>query len=409
MRTCTYLLPLLCLVAPAALAQANFKPGYIVRTLGDTVRGEVDARSEQRNRILCRFRLTKEGTISEYQPAQLRGYGYSGGSQYQSRSLPGNPSQKAFVQVIVLGRVSIYKTVQVDDRDLYYAAKTSDSTLYSLIQRDTVMMVRSNATASEVKAAVRSYPFRSQLASLMADCPQVQPTIATMELREQKLVQVANSYNKCVGDVAPAIKTSPKNKPSFSLLVGALQSHVELADNDQTIKLKADPAVILGMGIGLRPRMLHYKVSILLQALYSKQAYYEAYSAYGEGIFTGVLVNKEAKVNFTSIRVPAQIRYTILQGGIRPYVQAGVTVAYHTQAEAQVATETRLGTSTRQIALRSAGFGPTAGLGVSIPVFKTHSLQLEARAEWLDGSSEATRGLSGAQSVALTAGYTFGQ
>lgn len=159
----------------------------------------------------------------------------------------------------------------------------------------------------------------------------------------------------------------------------------------------------------MKPRMLHYKISILLQALYAKQTYQKAYRAYGEGLFAGTLVDKEAQVNFTSIRVPVQVRYTILQGRIRPYVQAGFTVAYHPQADAQVVTDQpRFGASTRQIELRSAGSGPTAGIGVSVPVVKNHSLQLEARAEWLDGSSKATRGLSGARSVALTAGYTFG-
>lgn len=172
------------------------------------------------------FAQPKRRQVYEYQPAQLKAYGYSDGKNYQSRSLPGSPSQKAFVQVVVLGRVSVYRTVQADDRDLYYAAKASDSALYALIQRDTVMMVRSNATVGEVKTTVRSYPFRSQLARLMADCPQVQPLISSMELREQKLIQVATAYGKCVGEAAPAAKAQSKNRSSFSLIAGVLQARV---------------------------------------------------------------------------------------------------------------------------------------------------------------------------------------
>ena len=391
MRTLTYLVPFLCLAAPAALAQSNFKPGYIVKTSGDTLRGEVDARSEQRNRILCRFRPGKEGAVSEYQPAQLQAYGYSDGKNYQSRSLPIVPPQRGFLQVVASGRVSIYRTVQADDRDLYYAAKSSDSTLRPLIQRDTAMMVYSTAAGREVKTMVRSYPFRSQLAMLMADCPRVQPLLSSMELREQKLVQVAANYNVCVGDAVPPPNLLSKNKPSFTLLAGALQSGIVLADNDQDIRLKADPELMLGMGLGVKSRFLHYKLSVLLQALYVKQKYYKAYQANGEGLFSNELVKKEALVNFTSIRVPLQLRYTILQGRIRPYVQAGFIAAYHTKADARVTSELpRFGTTTtRQIELRSVGVGPVAGVGLSVPAGKTHSLQLEMRAEWLDGASQA--------------------
>lgn len=391
------------------MAQSNFKPGYIIQTSGDTLRGEIDARNEQRNRQLCRFRPDKNGVISEYLPEQLQGYGYSG-KTYQTRSLPNALTQKAFLQLLVPGQVLLYRTVQPDDQEIYYASKGLSDFLRPLVQRDSTTMSYSKAVGREVKTMVRFYPFRNQLALLMTDCPRVQPTIANMELHEHKLLQVVADYNACASGTSQPVKPARKSTVAFSVLAGGLQSQLTLIDNDQSIALKADRQAAFGAGLELKSSFLHYKLSATLQALYVKQAYYKHFEGNGEGIFSTDKVQKDAYANFSSIRVPVLLRYTILQGAVRPYVEGGFAVAFHNQANARV--ETTLPrfntTSTKQISLRGSGAGPVVGTGVSFPTGKVGSVQLGIRSEWLDGSSEASKILSGAHSVALLAGYTFG-
>ncbi|UOG73922.1 hypothetical protein MTX78_17590 [Hymenobacter tibetensis] len=393
----------------AAVAQTNFRPGYVLQLSGDTLRGEVDARNEQRNRQLCRFRSEKNGVVSEYQPEQVRGYGV-GDKNYQSRSIPGASTSKVFLQLLVPGNVSLYRTVLSDDREAYYASKESDPSLRPLIQSDSVMMKYSASAGGEVKTMVRSYPFRSQLALLMADCPRVQPSIATMELREQKLLQVVADYNVCATGSAQVAKPTRSSTVAFSVLAGGLQSNLTLLDNGQSIALEAGRQAVFGAGLELKSGFLHYKLSAVFQALYVKQPYYKHYESNGEGIFSADRVQKDAYVNFTSIRVPLLLRYTILQGAVRPYLQAGAIGVLHSESHARIETMLpRFNTTTvRDIELRKYGIGPSVGAGLSFPTGKVGSVQVEIRAEWLDSSSQASQVLSGASSVALVAGYTFG-
>ena len=59
-------------------AQAIFRAGYVLPLNADTLKGEVDARGDQRNARLARFRPAG-GTVTEYTPGQLRAYGIRGG------------------------------------------------------------------------------------------------------------------------------------------------------------------------------------------------------------------------------------------------------------------------------------------------------------------------------------------
>ncbi|QNH63201.1 outer membrane beta-barrel protein [Hymenobacter sediminicola] len=411
MRTFLRLLPALCLVAPAALAQSNFKPGYILQPSGDTLRGEVDYRSEQRNRKLCRFRPASTTTVTEYQPEQLQGYGFSGGRNYQSRQLPGATAEKAFLQVLALGNASLYLTVQADDREAYYAGRQNTGPLQLLVQRDTTIMAYNQSVGRETKTMQRLYPFRSKLAALMSDCPKVQASIVNMELREQKLLQLFSDYNTCAGGSVQYSVPETRTKVGVSVLGGSYQSTLTQRYDETETELKAARSSIFGVGLVVQPGFFHHKLSAVVQALYVKQEYEKTYQGLvSGGLLGGQMAQRHTVVNITSIRLPLLVRYTFLQGGVRPYLQAGLVGTLQTQTDARVETEVpRFGTDTREIEMRTTGFGGLLGAGISIPTGNVGSLQLEARAEWFDGSSQATKILSGARGLGLLAGYTFGK
>ncbi|MBD2714747.1 hypothetical protein KBK19_06855 [Microvirga sp. STR05] len=412
MRTFICLLSALCLTAPAALAQSNFKPGYILPPTGDTLRGEVDYRSEQRNRKLCRFRPASSGTVTEYQPNQLQGFGYSGGTSYQSRELPGAPAEKVFLQVLALGNASLYRTVQADDREVYYAGRETTGPLQLLVQRDTTMMVYSKAVGREINTLERSYPFRSKLAMLMADCPKVQASIVNMELKEQRLLKLFSEYNACAGGSAPQyVVAERRTKINFLVLGGIYQSKLTMRYDFSDTELKAARSSIFGGGLIVHPSFFHHKLSAALEALYVKQTYEKTYQGLvTSGLLTGQMVPRYAVVNLTSIRLPLLMRYTILQGGVRPYIQAGAVVSFQTQGDARLETEIpRFGTDRREFSVRTTFFGGLLGAGISIPTGSVGSMQLEARAELYDGTSESVETLSGVRGISLLAGYTFGK
>ncbi|SHK59884.1 Outer membrane protein beta-barrel domain-containing protein [Hymenobacter psychrotolerans DSM 18569] len=400
----------MCLVAPAALAQSNFKPGYILPPSGDTLRGEVDYRSEQRNRKLCRFRPAGAAAVTEYQPEQLLGFGYSGGRSYQSRQLPGATAEKAFLQVLALGKASLYLTVRADDREAYYAGPATTGPLELLVQRDTSIVVYNKAIGREINTLERSYPFRSKLALLMSDCPKVQASIVSMELKEQKLLKLFSEYNACVGGSTPQyVVAERKAKVRFSVLGGVYQSEMKVTENDKKLPLEAAWQPTFGVGIVVNPGFFHHKLSAGLQALYVKQSFKNSYTVPSPASSTG-LEQKDVRVDFSMVQLPLLLRYTFLEGPVRPYLQAGFQIGAVFQKKAEVVTTRQLfGSSTREIEMRTMITAPVVAAGISLPTGSVGSVQLEARMGWQDSYSQATQALTSAKGLSLLAGYTFGK
>jgi len=60
-----FLLPLI------SLAQSNYKPGYVVTTKGDTLRGFIDQRSWDTNPEYIRFKASKDGETQKFTPEEI--------------------------------------------------------------------------------------------------------------------------------------------------------------------------------------------------------------------------------------------------------------------------------------------------------------------------------------------------
>ena len=102
-------------------AQVNPKPGYIVTTKGDTIRGTIDYRSDWQNATVCRFQKDGEAVYHEYKPEDLKSYRIdNGGAYYVSLSLPMEGKyQQLFALYILEGGVDLYFVRK--GWDYYYA------------------------------------------------------------------------------------------------------------------------------------------------------------------------------------------------------------------------------------------------------------------------------------------------
>ncbi|UOQ72714.1 outer membrane beta-barrel protein [Hymenobacter cellulosilyticus] len=387
----------------AVLAQANFRPGYIVSLAGDTARGTVDYRGEERNALLCRFKTTADAVVAEYQPGQIRGYGFTNGRDLQSWALPGAGSKAVFVQTLVLGKASLYHSVNEHGKDVYYAGGNSAAALEALIQQDTIQSVYDQQQRRTTTMQQRTYPFRSVLWRIMADCPSVQTTVARLELKEGPLVKTFSAYNTCVmGSQQQYVAKQQTSKTHFMVLGGVKQATISYGNHTDK-KLESGFGPSLGIGIMFQPGRFNPRFLLHLQALYQKQEYQQEFNNGDE------LVH----VNLTSIQVPLFLRYTLPTKKVQPYVQAGVLSAINPRREAaRESGPSRPGLNAYSaIDVRSYNLGLMGGAGLSMGLGKG-SMQLEVRTERLDGTSEVITGdhtLAGAQGFSLLLGYTFGQ
>lgn len=383
-----------------SVAQSDFRPGYIVQPSGDTLRGEVDYRGEQRNTRLCSFRATAAAPATDYQPEQLRGYGFAADKHYQTRQLAGNPPVAVFAQTLVGGKVSLFRLTNTDGKEVYYAGTAPAEPLRLLQQRDTVV-------SQNVRQRV--YPFRNVLRGLMLDCPAVQAPLARTELVESQLVKVFTTYNACVGAAPQYVVAKQPSRLNLGVLVGVHQaSMVLLTYGNQKLSSSFKPT--LGLGLAWAPNSFSSKLSLHLQALYVRQEFDKQYQSPGEGIFSGENVQRSVRVHVSSVRVPGMLRYTLPKGRVRPYVQAGVMYALNYDRQgSQSWVAPRIGSvATQEIELTNYSLGFLAGAGVSVPFGTAGALQVEVRADKMDDLSQTERTLGSARGLSVLAGYTFG-
>jgi hypothetical protein len=94
-----------------SLAQADFRPGFIVNNAGDTLRGWIDYRSGGKNFRICSFKKEEGREPVDYSPADIRGYGFANDKRHLSRMVetPGKVKETVFLEILVSGKATLYK------------------------------------------------------------------------------------------------------------------------------------------------------------------------------------------------------------------------------------------------------------------------------------------------------------
>ena len=77
------ILSILCAIsATMAMAQANPKSGYIITNNGDTIRGIIDFRTNERLSTQCDFWANGETEGKNYKPGEIEGFRFDDNGKY---------------------------------------------------------------------------------------------------------------------------------------------------------------------------------------------------------------------------------------------------------------------------------------------------------------------------------------
>lgn len=170
-------------------ARTDFRPGFIVKTEGDTIFGEIDYyKSNQNLSESCRFRESPMDYVMVYFPDEVKTIRFDDGPCYVTSTSDGNTF---FMQKLVEGRVRLY-CVEYDDSTNFYLNKGGMSlTRIPYSEEYTTLDGRDYLHKSQKHLGLYSY--------FMSDAPEIQPRIATMGKPEKKsLIGLVTSYNNMV-------------------------------------------------------------------------------------------------------------------------------------------------------------------------------------------------------------------
>jgi hypothetical protein len=373
-----------------AIAQTNFRPGYVLPLSGDTLRGEVDSRGAQRNARLARFRSAPGAAITEYKPQQLRGYGFTGDRVYQTEVVlladstqhqtlldPTASAVKrtSFLEIIEQGAASLLYLRDDNSNDHYYLRMLGQP-VQELIQ--TTRQVVENGVTYQRK----SDEFRRTLAAATQQCLPLQASINGLRYSQTDLARLIRRYNECIGGPSVSVASATrKNHVQLGVMVGGERSQLTLRDYNITAKATSSVGPVVGLAASLRLAGVSPTISARVEALYEKQSY-----ATEAKTSTGIV--RTYRVKLESIRLPLTIRYTYPRGAIRPFLYAGFEFNFFLDNTNEI--KGTYGWFPWIEKPRSLEQGIVGGLGLTTARANGHDIAVDLRYERSDGFSDVS-------------------
>lgn len=396
--TLYYIFLVLLTLSSPAWGQGTYRPGYVVKLNGDTIRGELQVRGAIRSAQLCRFRATATATATDYQPTQLRAYGLDEMAAYQAQFVPRRGSEVGnvlFVRALVLGRANLYVYQSKEDEARYYLGMGTDS--LQELRQYRVQKTVDNQVYDEEQS-----PFRMVLSKAFRDCPSVQYLLPQLPLANNDLTKLVTRYNECLGGSATTQARMPRQRTRLGVgLAGGLDATKVNFSSVLTRVRDGSFTAISPMGgffVDLTSPAFNRNLALRLDVLYEKIHYADTYVA--RNVST---VEERAQTSFdvSYLKLPLQVRYHFNTGRFRPFLQAGGGLNFLLAHEAKLQTEYTSASGNPVVVDYGSGFNGLfanidysllVGAGLATPGVAGHAISLEVRGE--RGSGFLAEGVS---------------
>ncbi len=168
-------------------AQTDFRPGYIIKTLGDTAFGQIDYRGDLLMSSVCSFEGS-DNILNEYSPNDITAFRFTDSKYFVSREID---QKKVFLEYLIRGRVNIYY-LRNESGDHYYLDKEGVE-LTEIPYEEGITEVDGKQMYFETKTHI------GILFYIMQDAPVIQKRIETIKKPEHhNLIKLAEEYHNTV-------------------------------------------------------------------------------------------------------------------------------------------------------------------------------------------------------------------
>lgn len=280
-------------------AQTDFRPGYVISTVGDTLFGEISYRGDLLMGQECKFRHSELDEAIVYFPGDISAFRFIGSKYFVSRKVD---NTVAFLEFLINGEVNMYY-LRDKSGDRYFL----DKERISIVEIPYIKEIREKDG--------KSYEYESKdhvgiLKYYLREAPVLQAEIIDMSKPgHQNLIKLAENYHEAVCDDGKTCIIYEKKLPILKLnleLVGRAMKYrkrgfFEYSDLGQ---LNKDFYGQFGIYI-------HFWAPRSNEKLYFK---------------TGLSLVKLLSVNETVsyVVIPAHLEYIYPKGRIRPRASYGI-------------------------------------------------------------------------------------
>ncbi|MFZ4412472.1 MAG: hypothetical protein ACOYOV_05250 [Bacteroidales bacterium] len=274
-------------------AQTDFRPGYILKSNGDTFAGVIDYRGDALMGTACRFKAINDTVETTYSPDDIAGYRFKESKYFVSKEFNG---KRFFLEFLVKGKIDIFYHKN-DKGDHYYLAKDS-AILIEIPPYETEIKEKDG-----IKYLHVSKKYMGMLMYYMQDAPGFQERIASMgNLEHKTLIKLAKDYHsKVCSDRACIVyeKKIPPLKVDLEI-VGGLINFYKL--NGYVDNNYFQTGIITHFCLPRLSEKLFVRTGVLFSTLESDQG--------KESLF----------------KIPLQLEYVYPKGIIRPRLAYGINI-----------------------------------------------------------------------------------
>jgi len=285
-------------------AQSNFKPGYVIKSEGDTLFGEIDYRGNQRMGEICTFRSNHKATVEHFAANEIEGYRLIDSKYYISRKLN---DKKVFLEFLIKGRLNMY----------YYRNKTGDHFYFDkegVPLTELPYMDKAVEDENGLKYE-KTNKYVGLLSYYLNDAPGLIPEINRIKAPDhQNLIELATNYHKAVCDGDKCIiyeKKLPAFKINLEIAGGVVKG---LYDGNDTQTTKFQGGLLAYVWIPGISENLYIRVGFMYTT-----CQYIVYDYQG-------LLHTFHNADGSVYKIPLHLEYIFPRGIIRPKISAGLDI-----------------------------------------------------------------------------------
>ena len=380
------LLGLLTLFATATIAQTNPQPGYIITNNGDTVRGNIDFRTNESLSKQCVFWASGGNVSTTYKPGDIEGFRFDNNGKYfvtRRLSLFGDP-QLYFAEFMVQGKMNLYCVAY--DRDEYFFFEREDGEMAQLTNR---AFLSSSTLQDEKDKLEEKKEQYGKVKILLQDSWKAAAEMTGSDMTRKQLVKVVRDYHNdvCTDGSSCVVyeynEKTDRSKTHFKAFAGfAYYASERTVNQDLPDESYHGGAFEFGIGVETEIDRVMKGGSMEIGISYTPKTKFEHDVVVRGGVEPSHTVYERSRVTAT-----IGIVKRFGKGRIQPLVRGGGYYVLHLGNK-----EYRYYTSKKIVDLEwenTAFFGVYLGAGVQMPVGK-HYARLHA--DWYKSMEKSSTG-----------------
>jgi hypothetical protein len=295
-----------------AYGQKDYKSGYVITAIQDTIYGLINLKSNYQNCRFCEFLKKGETKSVVYKPEDIKAYRIEDNNFYVSKEIElDSTKKKVFLEFLVHGIANLYYFKEQGSSDFFIESKGNMTRL----SNDEKIILGADGN----RYFTKTNQYISALKIAFSDRPSLGDKIDHTYFDYSSLIRITKDYHNSVCKDSTCIDytKSIRGKILLEPYAGMINSWMGLkTSSEQDYNLKS----YAGLNFRFIPAKNHVLWNILLGINYSVNNFHQDYH---NTIYEPSGQFHHVDLSFSIIRVPIILEYSFAVKKIQPFVSLG--------------------------------------------------------------------------------------